>query len=131
MAIKAGHCTGCNNLVWRVAVAQKDWGDTKAGETYILWPLPESLYAVLQDGDDNQMVGIAYCPACAPSVGTDGPFPDHPVLRYERALERYENWYTPGREKFYRAWLQDQLFLEPAMIETLMTQWEQDRHGTR
>ena len=73
------------------------------------------------------MVGIAYCQACLPSLGQDGPFEDKPLIGSDGALERYTDWFQPARREFYQAWLVDQLFLEPGAVESLLAQWDQDR----
>ena len=127
MTVKAGHCTGCGTLIWRSAIAQKDWGDTKAGQLYLLWPDPASRYAIFRNGENHWMVGIAYCQACLPPLGQDGPFEGKPLIGTEAALERYTDWFQPARREFYQAWLVDQLFLEPGTVESLLAQWDQDR----
>jgi hypothetical protein len=49
------------------------------------------------------------------------------IIAYEPALARYAAWYAPEKAEFYRAWLHDHLYLEDSAVETIMTQWEQDR----
>lgn len=127
--LRAGYCTACGTLCWRTAVAQKDHDGTKAGEVFLLWPKPDSCYAKVET-ETGYAPGVAYCARCAPPVGgvcAEQVLFQRPILGYEKALERYSAWYTPEKEEFYRAWLHDHLYLEPAAIETLMIQWHHDQ----
>ena len=132
--LRAGYCAACGTLCWRTATAQKDHDGTKAGEVFLLWPKPESVYAKVQT-PTGYAPGIAYCPSCAPAigapfVGTVGIPEGSPVIGYETAHTRYTAWYDGTQEPFYRAWLHDHLYLEPFDVNRLMVQWDQDRHGS-
>ena len=127
--IRAGTCTACGQVVWRSAQSSKDWNAVPAGTTYLLWPRPDSLYAQVET-ETGWAPGIAYCARCAPPVGT--PFLEtalagRPILRYEKAGDRYAAWYAEEKRSFYAAWLTDQLWLEPAEVVALLHTWDEDR----
>lgn len=129
--IKAGMCTKCGTPVWRTAVAQKDHDGTKAGTVFLLWPMPQSVYARVQT-PTGYAPGIAYCVTCAPPLGsafegTQGVPPGSPIIGYETAHGRYAAWYAPEKAPFYQAWLHDHLMLEPTEIASLLTLWQHDR----
>lgn len=133
--MRAGHCAGCGRALWRIALAQKDSPSQgiKAEQPFLLWPLPDSVYARVRTPEGNLAVGIAFCEPCAPAVGqpwggTSPQLPaDWPVHAYESALTRYTDWYHPNRRDFYAAWLSDALFYTADEIEVLLTQWDTDR----
>jgi len=125
-ACKAGHCTGCGQLIWRTATAARDNGAVTAGQSFLLWPKPDSLYAQLQT-DTGHAPGVAYCRQCAPAPGEFALEGYGATIRLEGAHERYASWYAPERETFYRAWLQDALSLEPNQVNDLMSTWHEDR----
>ncbi len=130
--MKPGHCTTCETPIWRMGFDPGVQGDI------LLWPKPESVYACIRhEGLDSRgershsliAVGIGYCPACAPSVGTvtrDVPGGIE-VVELERAAVRYANWYTPRHGEWLRAHARDQLKMDDVAITKLMQQWEDDR----
>jgi hypothetical protein len=127
--LHAGYCTGCDKPVWARAWAQREEPSQriKAGQEFILWPRPDSVYAVLETST-GEAPGIAFCPECAPALGT----PDiveglGPVMRLEGAKDRYVDWFAANRELFLRTWLKDALNYEPGFIEFVMDNWHQDR----
>lgn len=128
MALKPGHCARCDRLVWRLATAQRDHDGTKAGDTFLLWPDPTSLY-VQTWTPIGHTVGIPYCQACAPEIGEPGPdaVGGAAVIGYETAKGRYREWYTDEKGAFFRAWLGDHLGYDAAMIEATMDLWRRDR----
>jgi hypothetical protein len=127
LGICAGHCTLCGKLIWRTAELQREAWGLKPGHTFLLWPEPASLYAVLAV-PTGFAPGIAYCRGCAPPLLSPGPALDGaPIQLYETAYDRYTDWYTDRRGEFWRAWLADALYLEDAAIKRLMTIWEMDR----
>src|SRR3990167_6403220 len=132
--LRAGYCAAFGTLCWRTATAQKDHDGTKAGEVFLLWPNPTSVYAKVRT-PTGRAVGIAYCSPCAPQigapfVGTVGIPEGWPVIGYETAHTRYTAWFDVTQEAFYRAWLRDHLCLEPPDVDSLMVQWNLDRHGS-
>lgn len=127
-ACKAGHCTGCGQLIWRTATAARDNGTIQAGQEFLLWPRPDSLYARLETSSGHAP-GVAFCRSCAPETGESAVEGFGPVIRLERAHERYASWYAPERETFYRAWLQDALSLEPSQVNEIIAEWHADRRG--
>jgi len=127
-ACKAGHCTACGQQIWRTAVAARDNGAIHAGQEFLLWPMPASLYAVLET-TTGHAPGVAFCRSCAPAPGELALEGFGATIRLEGAHERYAGWFREGRDVFYRAWLMDALSLEPAEIEAHMSQWQEDRRG--
>lgn len=116
-----------------------------AGQPFLLWPLPESVYARVQT-DSGSAPGITFCPDCAPALGsyllvlaqpmaaTGVPTGEAytvggPVIGLDAALSRYADWYTDERGEFWRAWLKDALSLEPSEVNALMALWNSDRNG--
>jgi hypothetical protein len=126
--VRSGHCSDCQRLVWRTAIAQRDTPDgTKAGEVFLLWPRPESLYAKVRT-PEGFAPGIAYCPECAPQIGQPGPvFDGAPVIGYETAYGRYTAWYADEKREFWQAWLHDHLSLTGSEVSAYLDQWEKDR----
>jgi hypothetical protein len=125
---RAGHCTACGALVWRTAVAAREDKSSgiRAGQMFILWPNPTSMYARVET-PTGEAPGIAFCAKCAPPIGDPALVDLGPVLRYETARGRYAAWYADDRETFYRAWLRDALSLKAAQIKALIQQWNADR----
>jgi hypothetical protein len=129
LGLRAGHCTACGECLWRSARLQKDAWGLPAGQVFLLWPRPDSVYAKVET-PSGYAPGIAYCRPCAPRIGEPGPILDGaPVIGYEPALERYVDWWAPDRDAFYRAYLGDALFLDAVQIEELLKLWETDRVG--
>ena len=143
--LRPGVCYSCQHLVWRVAIAARsiESQNITAGQPFLLWPLPESLYARLRT-DSGSAPGITFCPDCAPEIGsylvvlvvpmnpTGVPMREPytvsgPVIGLDSALSRYSDWYAPERESFWRSWLKDALSLESAEITALMVAWNEDR----
>lgn len=130
--MRGGACAGCDRDVWTSAVAQRDDKDQgiAAGQRFLLWPRPWSLYAQTWT-PTGHTVGIAYCPDCAPAFGELGPeikeLGRTAVVGYETAKGRYTAWYTEDHGAFLRAWLADALGYDEAMLTATMTMWEQDR----
>lgn len=129
MTMRAGHCTDCGKLLWRTAEAQKNWNNVAAGTVFLLWPLPESTYAMFRDGGGDIAKGIAYCEACLPQGGHGPLGAGMTYAGFERAHDRYQAWYHPERREVYATWLKDQLWLEEKDIEQLLKYWDQDREG--
>lgn len=127
-AVRAGHCTACGELIWRSAVAARDdrRQGIKAGDKHILWPRPDSVYAVLETATGTAP-GIAYHAACAPPIGAIAIEGFGPVLRYEGARDRYHAWFTTEWGEARRLWLHDALSLAPHQVNALMKQWHLDR----
>src|SRR2546427_842533 len=127
MALKAGHCTGCQKPVWRSVAQQKDAHGKPAGTEHILWPHPTSMYAKLKT-DTGHAPGIAYCPDCAPAIGEQCPAVDNlEVCGYESAKARYAFWYSDGYGAFLRSYLADAMFLDAAAVADMLALWERDR----
>jgi hypothetical protein len=122
----AGHCTACGRLIWRTATAARDRDGVRAGQLFLLWPLPESVYARLAT-DTGSAPGVAFCLSCIPRLGERALEGFGPVMGLDTAHSRYSDWFSEGRDIFYRAWLSEVLSLEPLQIEVLMAQWAQDR----
>ena len=126
--MQAGHCTGCHKLTWKVEM------DPKGGGELLLWPLPDSRYALIRhEGKDSlgqrsvSMLasGISYCATCVP-VPTVVPGGIE-VVEMEPAKERYANWYTPKHGEWLRAHARDYLKMDEQAMTALMGQWERDR----
>lgn len=123
---KAGFCTDCGARTWRYGTFQREYMQVPAGTEVILWPVPSSVYARVQDGE-NVGVGIGFCGGCAPAPGTVVLAGFGPVVSYETARERYKDWFTDYKGMFYRTWLRDTLSYEPAQVAALMNVWKADR----
>jgi len=124
----AGRCTGCGQSVWRTATAARDNGAIQANQEFILWPRPDSLYAVVET-PTGHAPGIAFCRSCAPAPGEAALEGYGATLRLEGAKERYAAWYDAARETFYRSWLIDALSLEPQQVNDIIAEWHADRRG--
>ena len=145
MTLKPGRCLGCEALIWRIGVQQKEANDVRAGTEVLLWPIPTTRFARVkakqENGDEQIFVGIPLCPKCFAARPHTGGREPIALLRdvlglwktptgeieWESAWERYAAWYAEGREAFYRAWLSDQLLYEETDVERLMRQWQDDR----
>jgi len=130
MNVRAGHCTDCGKLIWSAAKAARDdvRSGIHAGQQFILWPRPDSLYAQLET-PSGYAPGIAFCRTCAPAPGDVVLREFGPVLKLESAKERYAAWFTEQWGAVRRAWLRDALSLEPEQIDSIMNEWSQDRRG--
>ena len=139
--LRSGYCFGCNKLTWRAAVAQRndDKQGIVAGVPHILWPSPDSFYVTIDRGD-SLTPGIGFCPDCLPMMfdrisGLSQPARGDiyewsgRVVAIESAYARYVDWYSDGREKFYRDWFRDALSLDAPTIDALMALWKSDRDG--
>ena len=124
--IRAGYCTACGGALWRVGSLQRSAWGKQAGEQYLLWPKPDSLYA-REETSSGWAPGLAYCRDCAPAIGSAGPAFGGPILNFETAYDRYSDWYSAARFDFWPSWLKDGLFYDAPGIAGLMETWEKDR----
>ena len=115
-----------------MATAQRDSGrmGIQAGRTFILWPLPDSLYAKVKT-DTGWAPGIAYCPDCAPEIGQPGPILEgSPIIGYEKALERYAKWFEPACRVFYSDWLAQAMGYGETDVNAFLELWDKDCRGS-
>lgn len=125
--IRAGYCTSCGAKTWRDAVAQKAQNGTKAGQVFLLWPDPTSVYAMVKM-EDGYAPGVGFCRTCLPPLGVPVPCLDGAeIVGYEPALERYTAWFSDQRGIFFHAFLVDQLSLAGDERDRMMLQWHTDR----
>lgn len=129
--LKAGHCSRCHKPVWRIAVAQREQTGQgiRAGDPFLLWPMPDSLYARFPYLG-GIAPGVAFCARCAPPPGAPigaGPVPEALVLDYEIARGRYAAWFAPGKRVFYAAWLKDALGYTDLEVNDFLKLWDEDR----
>ena len=127
MTLHAGHCVSCDRLVWRTAT------HGRTGKEDITYPMPESVYAIVQIRPGTVSPGIPYCPACKPPVGSVGPeLPGAAgpttIVDFDTAASRYCERYTDRWGIGFKAWLQDYMELPDHERDALVEQWEQDRH---
>lgn len=123
-------CTYCDRKIWATAEAKLNdpQSGIRAGQSFPLWPRPDSVYARLETST-GYAPGIAFCPTCAPSVGEQALEGMGAVVGYEGAKDRYASWYSEARETFLRAWLQDALAWSAPEIEVLIADWQKDCRG--
>lgn len=122
--VKAGHCAGCARPVWRTTVQQVDRNGAVAGTPLLLWPMPDSLYSQ-EWTPTGHTVGIAWCAACAPEIGSPGATGEA-VIGYESARSRYAAWFAEDRRDFLRAHLSDQVGLDETERDRWLAQWDAD-----
>src|SRR5262245_53763909 len=123
--IKAGYCTDCGVEVFRFVT------HPITEQRIPLWPAPDSRYVIVRNAEKDTMTpGIAYCAACCPDPYTDVLASDSPaihgqcVVGIEDAFERHARWFTDRYGAWLRAWLTDELRMDP---DALVKLWEDDR----
>ena len=119
MTLHAGHCTQCGAPTWVAA------RHGKTGERFLLFPLPDSVYARIQRQPGSHTPGIGYCAAHAPAPGTPGPAEvgGDPVAALDPAPTRYAYWYSPDYGAWLTSWATDELHLTEPDKQALLAEW--------